>query len=255
VRTELHFHLLPSVDDGPATDHEAVELARLAVEDGTGRVVCTPHVRELDLSELPGRVQRLRELLESAELPLAVAPGGELSPQDVATAGHSELELVAQGPPEARWVLLEVPLWHRDMSFPAAAAELRERGFGILIGHPERGSDANLAGLDEQVRAGAILQLSASSLAGLHGPQAALRAIRLARAGHPFVISSDAHSLRRPPLLSDARRRLLEFGFAEELVNRAIDSGPAWLFEHGLRPGEPDEAHMRVARFATRRAA
>ena len=35
-RTDIHFHILPGIDDGPATMEEAVELARAAQRDGTG---------------------------------------------------------------------------------------------------------------------------------------------------------------------------------------------------------------------------
>jgi protein-tyrosine phosphatase len=60
MRTELHFHLLPGVDDGPPDDAAALELARAAVSDGTGCVVATPHVRLVGIRELPDRVRRLR---------------------------------------------------------------------------------------------------------------------------------------------------------------------------------------------------
>ena len=48
-RVELHFHLLPAVDDGPVDMASSVELARMTVEDGTRLVTCTPHVRDTEL--------------------------------------------------------------------------------------------------------------------------------------------------------------------------------------------------------------
>ena len=35
-RTELHFHLLPGVEDGPPGLPDALALARQTVDDGTG---------------------------------------------------------------------------------------------------------------------------------------------------------------------------------------------------------------------------
>jgi protein-tyrosine phosphatase len=243
VRTELHFHLLPGVDDGPVDEREALELAQLAVEDGTGRVVCTSHVREFDLRELPGRIAQLRASIERAGIPLGVFPGGEISPRDVAAIGDDELEFVAQGPADARWVLLEVPLWHGDSTFAAATSDLRRRGYGLLIGHPERGSSIAFDVLRDEVRRGAILQINGSSLAGLHGAEVRRRAIAIAGSGLPFIVASDAHSRERPPLMSEARRRLAEAGFSPEVVDAAIDIAPSRLFEIGLpagasRPGE-----------------
>ena len=44
-RVDLHFHLLPGVDDGPAEVSDSLELARAALRDRTETVVVTPHVR------------------------------------------------------------------------------------------------------------------------------------------------------------------------------------------------------------------
>src|SRR5262249_20127301 len=98
MRTELHTHLLPGVDDGPASDAESLELARMAVADGTRTVVATPHVSMVDISELPARVGSLRGKLDDAGVPLAVHQGGELSPRDVYGIGRYDLDAIAQGP-------------------------------------------------------------------------------------------------------------------------------------------------------------
>ena len=240
MRTEIHFHLLPGVDDGPRDEQEALALARLALDDGTRRVVCTPHARELRLSELPSRVDRLRETLAAADLPLDVLPGGEISPRDAPGMRPDELALIAQGPPEARWLLLEVPLWPGDRSFVPAAQTLRDQGFGLLIGHPERGPGIGMDVLAEQVRHGAILQINASSLAGVHGSAPEQRALAIIEAGLPFVIASDAHSVDRPPLLSDAAQRLSAVGVEPAVIEAAIDIGPEHLLEVGLPAGASD---------------
>ena len=43
ARTDLHFHLLPGLDDGPGSIEESVQLARLAAWDGTGTLVEVNH--------------------------------------------------------------------------------------------------------------------------------------------------------------------------------------------------------------------
>src|SRR5437762_1166188 len=60
---DIHFHILPGVDDGPSSMDESVALAAAAVADGTRTVVATPHVRPgciTALSDLPDRVRRPR---------------------------------------------------------------------------------------------------------------------------------------------------------------------------------------------------
>ena len=102
MRTELHFHLLPGVDDGPKDDGEAIELARLAIEDGTGRVVVTPHVRLADVESLAGQTERLQAVLREAGVELELGVGGELAPGDVESLEQAQLEQLAHGPPDAR---------------------------------------------------------------------------------------------------------------------------------------------------------
>lgn len=112
ARVDLHFHLLPGVDDGPATMEESVELARAAVADGTGAVVATPHVRRdflTDVRDLPDRVRQVRERLVREAVPLRVARGAEVGHEMVGLLTQADLRMVAVGPPGGRWVLLETP--------------------------------------------------------------------------------------------------------------------------------------------------
>jgi protein-tyrosine phosphatase len=238
VRTELHFHLLPGVDDGPRNDRESVELAHLAVADGTQRIVCTPHAREFRLMELPSRVDALRELLAAERIALDVLPGGEISPRDAAGMRPEELHLIAQGPDGARWLLLEVPLWPGDRTFVPATETLRDQGYELVIGHPERGSGISFDVLEDQVRRGAILQINASSLVGRHGPESERRGLAIAHSGLPFVLASDAHSPARPPSITEAARRLAASGLEPEVISAAVEIGPARLLELGLPFGE-----------------
>ncbi|MGA3363301.1 MAG: CpsB/CapC family capsule biosynthesis tyrosine phosphatase, partial [Solirubrobacteraceae bacterium] len=41
---DLHCHVLPGIDDGPATWEESLLLARTAAGAGTRTIVATPHV-------------------------------------------------------------------------------------------------------------------------------------------------------------------------------------------------------------------
>jgi len=110
---DLHFHLLPGVDDGPADMAASLDLARAAVAEGTRTVVVTPHVRAdigiTDAVEIHARVLELRSALEAARIPLELRCGGELYHDTVGGMRQSELELLAQGPSGARWVLVETP--------------------------------------------------------------------------------------------------------------------------------------------------
>lgn len=238
---ELHFHLLPAVDDGPSTMADSLELARLAVEQGTGTVVATPHVRPdfvNDVWELPGRVAELRAALAADGVPLTVLCGGELGYTMVGRLGQPELELLAQGPADARWLLVEAPFEAIGEDFHTATAELRDRGFGVLVGHPERSADAALddaRGLRRELAAGSLAQLNALSLSGEHGFEARRAALSLAEQGLATVVASDAHGLTRPPALLMAESKLAASPVGARGARRLTFSAPRRLLARGVR--------------------
>jgi hypothetical protein len=63
---DTHCHLLPGLDDGPATVDESVELAIEMVAQGVKSVVCTPHLSR----QFPVPQERALEALEALQLEL-----------------------------------------------------------------------------------------------------------------------------------------------------------------------------------------
>ena len=208
---DLHCHLLPGVDDGPRTIDESVAYARDAVARGTRTIVATPHAELVDVAELPERVAALRAVLAEEGIDLDVRVGGELKPESVGVLSQRELETVAHGPQGARWVLYEVPFRGVDEPFLAGAAELRERGFGLLLAHPERSRgllDSGLEALGPELHAGARLASNVGPLIGAEGAERERAARHLLEEGLVHLVATDAHPPRRPYTLDLARGAL-----------------------------------------------
>ena len=236
--TDLHCHLLPGVDDGPATTAESVAYAAAAAAAGTTTVVATPHVELVEVRELPERVRALLAAIEAEGVALDVRCGGELKPFSIAGLAQAELELIAQGPPGARWLLYEVPFHGADEEFVAGARELRERGFGLLLAHPERSrgmlEGGGLAVIEAQLRAGALVAANAGPLLGREGPERLRAAQLLLRRGVPAVVATDAHPPQRPYTLAMAAEALERATVRPELARRLAAQTPARLLAEGL---------------------
>ena len=237
---ELHFHALPGVDDGPGTIEESVELLRRAAAERTETVVATPHVRTdfvTDVLGLAERVEELRAALPAAGVEIELRRGAELGHDMVGRLSQGELDSIAQGPPDARWLLVEAPFEAIDDCFHSATDELRDRGFGVLVGHPERSADASLyasAGLRRELDAGSLAQVNAQSITGAHGSAARDAALDLIGQGLVAVVSSDAHGETRPPLLGEARAHLVEHGIDPLLCRTLTAGGPRRLLARGI---------------------
>jgi protein-tyrosine phosphatase len=238
---DLHFHLLPGVDDGPADLDESLDLARAALRAGTGTVVATPHVRPdlglTDAREILERVRELRAALAAAGLPLEITCGGELGHDMAFDLTREELDLLAQGPRGSRWLLVETPFHGIGEDFHAATAALRALGFGVLVAHPERSADAALdgaAGLRRELAGGSLAQVNAPSLTGGHGEDARRSAWALLEEDLVAVIASDAHGPTRPPALRLAYETLVDGGVAPATANALVATGPRALLAQGM---------------------
>jgi protein-tyrosine phosphatase len=210
VITDIHSHILPDVDDGPATIEESVALARAFVADGVERVVATPHV-SLRMPTPPAliqeRVAALRDALVAERIPLVVLAGAEVSAPHLPSLDATALRSLTLG--GGGWILLEPPM-NSDFPIEAAAQELLDAGYGVVLAHPERCRLFHrdpVGRLRPMVEAGVRVSITSSALRGAFGklPGKIARELIKAKLVHNAV--GDAHGLdaRRPTLLSDLR--------------------------------------------------
>ena len=235
--SEIHFHLLPGVDDGPKSMRQSLDLAALAVADGTETIVATPHVHPqhvTDPAEIAGRVAELSARLREDRMPVEVLPGGELSHQMVGRLSRAQLDAIAQGPAGRRWLLLEAPFHGIGGDYTEAADELRSQGFAVVVAHPERAAQtaSTERAIEHELDHGSTFQLTAWSFAGQYGGHVRALARRLLRRAPGSVIASDAHGRDRMPSLSLAVAELRSAG--ERDGERYAGARPQALLSHGL---------------------
>src|SRR3954453_18008321 len=134
---DLHLHLLPGVDDGPADQESSLEYAAKLAAAGVREATLTPHVAHarfpLDVATIPERTAELQDAVGRAGLRLALHPGGEIHPSGATDLDHRDLTPIAHGPHGGRWVLLEVPFGGISRLFVDACEHIRAEGFGIVI--------------------------------------------------------------------------------------------------------------------------
>lgn len=232
---DLHCHILPAIDDGPAALGDALTLAEAQVRAGVTVVAATPHVSDRYRTEawrVARGVEELRTALDGAAIPLRLITGAEV---DVVTAIELEAdELRALTLDGGSWLLLEAPLVGYA-PLEEVVLRLQSRGISILLAHPERSPQLQRdpAMLLRLVRSGVRTQVTASALAGDFGRTVRRFADQLVADGLVHTVASDAHdAVGRPPEL----RAPLERAGLAEWAPLLCEEHPAALLAGGQLP-------------------
>lgn len=205
---DLHCHVLPGLDDGPANMHGALAMAQAALAAGTTMLVATPHIDHtwrVRPEAISQRASALREALEREGIELELQTGAEIALSRLADLSPAQLAELRLG--EGPYLLMECPLEQTAGDFDELLLRIHGREQSIVLAHPERSpllqqEPERLARLVEE---GLLCSLTAGSIAGMFGGAVRRFSLELLRAGLVHDVSSDAHDhLNRPPRLGDA---------------------------------------------------
>lgn len=207
---DLHCHLLPGIDDGPATLDVSLAMARCAVADGITFTACTPHIYpglyENNQAGIEAAVDALRLALAEAGIPLQLGTGADthLAPDLLGSIRAGRVPTLNG----SRYLLLEPPHHVAPPRFDQSVFSLMSAGIVPVITHPERLSwiETHYSVFGELVKQGAWMQVTAGSLTGRFGRRPKYWAERMLDEGLVHILATDAHHIdKRPPLLGEAR--------------------------------------------------
>lgn len=167
---DLHSHILPGLDDGSPDLAMSLEMARLAVADGTTHMACTPHVMpgvyENATPNIAEAVQALELELHRAAIPLTLYVGADvhLAP-DLPDRLRLGTVPTLNG---SRYFLFEPPHHILPPRLEDFAARLIGAGFVPILTHPERLTwiKANYDVIERLNTLGCLIQLTADSVTG-----------------------------------------------------------------------------------------
>jgi protein-tyrosine phosphatase len=237
---DLHAHILPGLDDGPESVDGALAMARAAASAGTRAMATTSHINRgfnLHPAELAAARKSLVARLEADRIDLELLQGGEISPGRLPALDDDALRSLTLG--GGPYVLLECPFAPVDRRMDAMVGELQERGFEVLLAHPERSptfqrDPTRLARLTER---GALAQVTTGSFAGGFGEIARRAAHTMLERSLVHVLASDAHdATHRPPDLHAAGLDADQLDWMARAVPAAIVAGRKLPDRPPLRP-------------------
>ena len=239
--TDWHCHLLPGIDDGPATMEESIAMARVLSAAGFTTVCCTPHLikgtYESCAAGIREKTERLQKQLDAESIPLQLSPGAEYYLDEYLSG--MLLDPLPLG--ESKLLLIEIPN-HAPIEFVKESCyRIKLSGYLPLIAHPERCilleskstppdkkglwsslfnsklETQNSELLSYLLEIGCKFQGNLGSFTGLYGERARKQALMFLEDGLYDCFGSDAHTPNR----------------LEELIRRGREALKVWVDSHG----------------------
>lgn len=207
---DIHAHILPGMDDGADDLQEALEMAKIAVENGISVMVATPH------SNIPGIYdnyldkrfidiyKRVCNMLEAHEIPLNLLPGMEVfATPDLPELLKTGKVITING---SKYLLVEFP-FDEDLRYVESILQsILNEGLQPIVAHAERYEcvQKNLFVLEKWKKRGILIQVNKGSLTGRFGKFSYNAAHSMMQKRQVDVIASDCHSPHyRTPVMMD----------------------------------------------------
>jgi len=209
IRTDIHSHLLPGLDDGVQSFEDAEEIILRFIKAGYQKLITTPHIMSDAYRNTPAGIRsklaELTEYLTAKNIHIQIEAAAEYY-LDEAFIKSVELdqEILTFG---KRFLLFETnfmtePLHLKEFIFMATT-----KGYQLVLAHPERYIflQNDLAKAEDLINRGVYFQLNTSSLTGYYSREAQRTAYKLIDKGWVHFVGSDCHSPQHIHLLEEAQ--------------------------------------------------
>ena len=229
----MHCHILPGVDDGPATMEETLETLRTAQRQGIKAMIVTPHFHPGRYVVVADRVletlRRVRRAAADEGIDLKLYPGQECYYYSGLIGELESGNVLAMN--GTRYVLVEFENETQYSTITFAVRELRDSGYKPIIAHFERYRCLyqRRERLEELRTGGAKLQLNFDRLVEKGSFLHPNSWRKLAKEGYVDFLGSDTHGMAFRPLHVDRAMAWMDVGISPEARREILVDNPRLL--------------------------
>jgi len=238
---DLHCHILPGLDDGPATMEEAEAMAESAIADGVTHVVATPHSNSKYFFDF-ARVRHLRDELQARageRLKIATGCDFHLNPENLESLRVDARQYCIN---QGDFLLVEFNEFSIPPSMDQTLYGIQLAGVQPVITHPERNAilRSRPERLKKWIRQGCFAQVTGAVLTGGFGTASQQDALRWIAEGLIHFVASDAHNTRSRPLRLQPAYNVVVDRFGDEKARALFHDNPLAAFEGRQLPHVPE---------------
>lgn len=200
LRTDMHSHLLPGIDDGATDVHNSIELVKGLVDLGYEKFITTPHIfwdmYKNDAHTIGAARKILKEEMALQKMDVSLNAAAEYYlDEHFDTITEQKIPLLTL---KDKMVLVEISFISPPVNFKDLLFRMEIDGYQPVLAHPERYLYLanNKKIIDNLKNSGCLFQLNLLSLAGYYGKPTADLAQYLIKMNYIDLLGTDLHHLR-----------------------------------------------------------
>lgn len=227
IKTDIHSHLIPGIDDGSKSLNESIDLIKKFKELGYSKLITTPHIMSDYYRNTPEIIKNglavVEEELKKQNIDMRMNAAAEYYLDFEFRESIKEKNFITL---PQNYLLMEISYLNEPDSIDETIFELQTSGYKVILAHPERYPFwyNNLGRYESLKDKGVYLQLNINSLTGYYTPGARKTAEKLIDAGWISFIGSDCHGIHH--------LNFLESVLTDPYLHKLVESGK--LLNHTL---------------------
>lgn len=196
LKTDMHSHFIPGIDDGAKTMDDSIRLIRGMKELGYKKIITTPHTMSDYYKNTPEIIltglNKVREELKKNSIDIELEAASEYYVDFEFGERLKRGELLTFS---GKYILIEVSFLNPPDNLEAAIFNLVIAGYRPILAHPERYPywHSNMEKYQRIKDMGALLQLNILSLTQYYSKEVNKTAQKLVDLGMIDLLGTDMH--------------------------------------------------------------
>ena len=197
LKTDLHSHLIPGIDDGSPDMETTISLLKKFIDLGYQKVITTPHIMSDYYRNTPEIINKgldlVRKEIDAQKLPIEIHAAAEYNLEPNFVSLLKEKKILSFG--SQNYVLFELSFFEEPPNLSETIWLMRDQGYTPVLAHVERYPYWHLDTdkYEEMINRGVKLQLNIGSVTGAYGPEVKRVANQLIKNNIIDFIGSDCH--------------------------------------------------------------
>lgn len=172
LKTDMHSHLLPGLDDGSGSIDESLDMIEELMDLGYTGLITTPHIKSDIYRNTPELImdafEELKAAMQTHHIDIPIKAAAEYYVDEVFIDMLRSGRLMTLRNKE---VLVEFSFYIEPANFAQVIFEIQTQGYTPVIAHPERYTyfSEKIEVFRDLKHRGCMLQLNALSIGGYYG--------------------------------------------------------------------------------------